>query len=155
MDATPTGTLFIALYVAGTAGLIGLMGIAGYFLLGKASQSKAWAVAHQAYVIAQSVVAHVEAKVRPTIQRALADGSLSAGERGQIQAKAMALFKEALGNELPNIKKVLGLTSDGALDTFLSGLLEQALAVFKGGPPAVLPGQDRIDTPLERPARPL
>lgn len=131
------------LMIAGYVGLVALIGAAGaaltYWLSGK--DTKVFSILSRLWVLAQGVVGHVEAKVRPTIQKALADGKLSPEERAQIQAEAMAAFKEAIGPMgIAEVKKVLGI-GDGGVEVLLSGLLERALGLFKkAAPPSVTPG---------------
>jgi hypothetical protein len=123
-------------------GAIGLLALAATaaaarlssYLSSHASANVAFGAASRAYELAKSIVAHVDAKVRPQLVKALDDGALSPEERVALQNAAMAALKEALGGPdgLADLKKALGLEGDSALDTYLSGLLERALAAFRG-----------------------
>lgn len=134
---TPAGDLMIAVYVA-IAGVIGVAATALLLWL-KSKGGAHFRVLTELWILAQAVVAHVEAKIRPTITRALADGKLSPEERVTIQKEALEAFKEAMPDQLK--KRALAIFGEGGLSVILSGLLEWALKRFKmGAPPTtVLP----------------
>lgn len=129
-DTNTWSAVTYLIYSAAGVALIGLMSVAGVYLARRAAESKKYMVLSKAWVVLQAVVGHVEAKIRPTVQLALADGKLTKEERVAIQTEALKLAREALANQLEEIKRVFGLTGDGALDVFLGGLLEQAYAAL-------------------------
>ncbi len=108
--------------------LVALLGVAARYLAGRASQSKAFDLLNRAYVVVQAVVLHVEATLRPTVQKALVDGRLSPEEATFIKKEALRLVKEALADQLGQLEKTFKL--GGAMDVFLSGLIEQAHAAL-------------------------
>lgn len=135
---SPGGIAMTTGYIVGMGILAGAGALLIWWLKSKASTSAGFAVLHQLSLVAQAVVAHVEAKVRPEIKLALSDGRLTAEERLRIQTIALTAFKEAAGPRLlEQAKKFFGA---GGLDTILSGLLEWALKRFKGeAAPLVVP----------------
>jgi hypothetical protein len=115
------------------AGILGVCGAASWFFARKAKESKAWAVWNEAWVVVSAVVAHVEGKLRPQVQLALVDGKMDATERSRLQAEALRLAKEALGERLGTIIRTFKLgTSGTAVDTFVSGLVERAHVALRG-----------------------
>lgn len=118
-------------------GLVSLVGVAltaamaflTNLLAQKAKASKVAAFAFTVWEKAQSVVAYVDVHIRPTVDKDLADGALTAEEKAELKAEAMKLLKEALGEAgLTKLSSLLGLFG-GAADVFLSGLIERALGV--------------------------
>jgi len=85
-----------------------------------------------------SGVAHVEADLRPKIAKALADGKLTPEEATELKLAAIAIFKQQAGSQLQDIQKLLGL-NDSAIGTFISGLIERAVASIKKPGPASAP----------------
>lgn len=136
---TPGGIAMTTGYLVGMGILAGAGALLAWWLGSKAATSPGYKVVQQLWLVAQAVVAHVDAKIRPTVTRALADGKLTPEERTEIQRLAMAAFKEAAGPKLlEQAQKVFGA---GGTETLLSGLLEWALKRFKGegAPPTALP----------------
>jgi len=129
-SGTLPGMLISWLAVAALSLVTLLMGLAGAAMARRAKDSKVWTTVNSLWVVAQTVVAHVEREIRPSIQKSLADGKLSSEEAKALKAEAIKLFKEAAGKSLGDLQKLLGLT-EGAIGTFVSGLLERALASTK------------------------
>lgn len=127
--SSPIGAALVALYGSLSLAVVLAAGAFTAWLMGRAKTSKGLALLQQMWIVAQTVVAHVEAKVRPTIQADLADGKLTPDEVKELQQEAMQAFEEALGPALLAQAKVY--FGSGNLDTLLSGLLERALAHFK------------------------
>jgi hypothetical protein len=152
-SAQPTlaGTLLSWIAVAALSLVTILMGLAGVAMARRGKDSKIWATVNSLWVIAQTVVAHVERELRPKIQKALEDGKLSAEEGAFLKAEALRLFKEAAGSNLLGLQKLLGLT-EGAVGTFISGLIERAVSAMKATSPT--PGAPAIASPSETPAKP-
>lgn len=130
--STPGGVLMIALYGVLALGLFGGLSGLGLFLLAKAKDSKLVGVLQRTFEVAVSVVAYVEAHVRPDIKTALADGKLTADEVRAVQAQALAAFKAALGTKgIEDLARILNL-GDGGVEGILKGFLERAFQWFKG-----------------------
>lgn len=107
-----------------------------WWLAQKAVQSKRWAAVAALSETVQSLVAHVEVHLRPSVRAALADGNLSKDEAVALKAKALQLLKDAaLPATLDAARKALLLTAPG-LEVYLSGLIERALSTQRA---AVLP----------------
>lgn len=104
------------LLVAGLARLVQYLGE-------KSKESKAARVAGVFAELARSVVAEIEVTLRPEIQKALADGTLSKEEGAILKAKALELLKtKAPASLLSSAQSVFG----PILDTWLGGLIERA-----------------------------
>lgn len=74
--------------------------------------------------LAQSIVADLEVTLRPQIQKALADGTLSKEEAATLKAEALRILKEkAPAGLLATAGTLFGASG---LDTWLSGLVERA-----------------------------
>jgi hypothetical protein len=145
MEATDTSTVGTLLQVAYTLAALGIAAAAALatrWLVAKAAESAAARAMLTAWELAQSVVAHVEVHLRPTLQGALKDGKLTAAEKITIKAEAVKLLKDALGDKgLAALQKVLGNWAPG-VETYLSGLIERALGVQRAAgtlPPPAAP----------------
>lgn len=158
-DAAPVettkGALLIALYGALLAVVVAIGSLISRLLLQRAQANKVWSAVNMLWLKAQTTVAYVEAAVRPTIQSALADGSLSAAETKEIQAAALKAFKEKIGDDLAGVMQLLGL-GGGTVDAFLTGMLAKAGVSFTvAGPPTTLPSPNApVVTPPVAPAAP-
>lgn len=137
-EPTLAGQLLSWVAVAALSVVTLLMGLAGAAMARRAKDSKIWATVNSLWVLAQTVVAHVEKELRPKVQKALEDGKLTPEEGAQLKAEALRLFKEAAGKNLLDLQKLLGLT-EGAVGTFISGLLERAVSSIKPAPTAPKP----------------
>lgn len=133
------------LWFAGFAALVAVLGLVAaaiaHWLHTKAQSSKSFLVLERFWALASAVVAHVQVKIRPSIQRAFADGKLTTEERKALQDEALRLLKEAAGQHgLEELRKALGLLG-GNVEVYLSGLLERAFRSFKAqeAPPSVGP----------------
>lgn len=118
--------IYVALAVGTLAGLSALVN----FLNKKAGESKYAKTFAQLVELVKSLVAHADAELRPQIQKALDDGSLSPEEAKALKAKVLELAKSSIGPSLSGIAAILGIQG-GAIDTFLSGLIEQAVTTKK------------------------
>lgn len=149
--AAETGSLWPVVVGVVSAGLLALLGALTVFFARKASESKAWAAYNRAWLVVQAVAAHVESVERPAVQAALADGTLTPAEVSQLKAIALREARVALADQLGPLAKALKL-ADGALDVFLSGLIEKALTLIRG---EVLPAAPAPPaTPLPTPSLP-
>jgi len=86
----------------------------------------------------------VEATVKPSLKAKAADGKLDAKDYADLQKEGLHRLKASLGQRgLEELKSSLGLGSE-ALDSYLTGALEKAVAgiVTKGSanPQGALPG---------------
>lgn len=95
------------------------------YLGAKAQQSKMANVAFVFAELANSVVVELEKTLRPQIQKALADGRLSAEEGAELKAAALKILKEkAPAGLLQSAHKAFG----PIFETWLGGLVERANA---------------------------
>lgn len=109
------------------------------FLDAKAKESKAALVAAKLTGAAQSVVADLNATLRPQLEAALADGVLTDTEKKHLKEAALTTLKTKLPPALmASASSIFG----GFLDTYLSGAVERAVldqkataAVGRVGPP--------------------
>lgn len=122
------------LYIVLAGGVLFGLGALVNFLNKKAGESKYAKTFAQLVELVKSLVAHADAELRPEIQKALADGTLSPEEAKALKAKVLELAKASIGPSLSGLAKILGLQG-GALDVFLSGLIEQAVASKKTANP--------------------
>lgn len=132
-EPTLAGQLLGWVAVAALSVVTLLMGLAGAAMARRAKDSKIWGTVNSLWVLAQTVVAHVEKEIRPKVQKALEDGKLTPEEGVHLKAEALRLFREAGGKSLADLQALLGL-NEGAVGTFVSGLLERALAASKPAP---------------------
>ncbi len=109
------------------------------FLDAKAKESKAALVAAKLTGAAQSVVADLNATLRPQLEAALADGVLTDVEKKQLKEAALTTLKTKLP---PTLMASASSIFGGFLDTYLSGAVERAVldqkataAVGRVGPP--------------------
>lgn len=96
----------------------------GDYLTAKSAESKGALVALKLTGAAQSVVAELNATLRPQLEAALADGVLTEAEKKALKEAALTSLKTKLPAEL------MGAASGifgSFLDTHLSGLVEQAV----------------------------
>lgn len=94
------------------------------FLDAKAKESKAALVAAKLTGAAQSVVAELNATLRPQLEAALADGALTDAEKKQLKDAALNTLKTKLPTSLmASASSIFG----GFLDTYLSGAIERAV----------------------------
>lgn len=90
--------------------------------------------AHVALVfgeLAQSIVAELEVTLRPQLQKALADGSLSPDEAAKLKAEALRILKEKAPAGLIT---AAGSVFGAGLDTWLGGLVERANSAAPASP---------------------
>jgi hypothetical protein len=88
-----------------------------------ANASKVYAWAGVGLDFAQTVVAHLNAEMRPALAQAFKDGRLSEIEKKEIKAKALEILRKAMG---PALAK-MGMPGE-VLEATLSGWLERAVA---------------------------
>jgi hypothetical protein len=158
MSPETSGDLWFALYSLLAAVATAALAVGAMWLHSRAKTSRWLLLMEQLWAVAQAVVADVEAKIRPTLKSALADGKLDASDRAKIQAEAIRLFKDAIGTHgLEQLKKSMG---GGNVEVFLAGLLERALKAFKAPvvtapvvqtPPTVMLGRTPATVPTVRP----
>jgi hypothetical protein len=132
--------------VLGPLAIWALSALAG-FLKAKSSESKVFGVLSVVTEAANSVVAELNATLKPQLQAALADGVLTQAEKDQLKAAALTVLKTKLpAATLASAQGMFG----PMLDTWLGGLveravteqkppvttLEQAAAVLRGPVPA-------------------
>jgi hypothetical protein len=138
---TPLGSLLVAAYTLAALALVAGLAMGVKWLNERAQANKTLLFLAKLSEIAQSIVAHVEAEIRPTMGSVLADGKLSPVERLTVKAEAMRRFRDALADDgLKDLEGLLGLSGDGPVATFLSGLIERALGIQRAAgtlpPPA-------------------
>jgi hypothetical protein len=137
-------------------GLIGLAGtvltvvmaIIGSAIRAKAKDSKFGAIVSQLWVMVQAAVAHAEADLRPKLQKALEDGSLSPEEGVELKKAVIDELKIIGAEQLQGLVKSFGLP-EGAINTMLSGLVERAVSLLKVTP---VPSPLATTSPGEAPA---
>lgn len=137
-EPTVVGQLLSWLAVIALGAVTMLMSLVGVLLSKKAKDSRIFGAINSLWVLAQTVVAHVEADLRPKIAKALADGKLTPEEATELKLAAIAIFKQQAGTQLQEIQKLLGL-NDSAIGTFISGLIERAVASIKKPGPVAAP----------------
>lgn len=136
--------------IASLAGLAftGLMAAGALAVSQKSKDGAAWALVNRLYNAAQTAAAHVEAEMRPAIQRALADGKLTPEEAAELKARGLEVLKLVAGEALENAPKTLGIPAE-AMPAFLSGLLERGVKALK-----VKPSSVRVTNTIEPKAEP-
>lgn len=132
-EPTVVGHLLSWLAVLALGAVTMLMSLVGVLLSKKAKDSRIFGAINSLWVLAQTLVAHVERELRPKVAKALEDGKLTPEEADELKKQAIALFKEQAGAQLGELQKLLGLSESG-LGTFISGLLEKAVSSFKTAP---------------------
>lgn len=101
------------------------------FLKSKASESKVFGVLSVVTEAANSVVAELNATLKPQLQAALADGVLTQAEKDQLKAAALQVLKTKLpAATLASAQGMFG----PLLDTWLGGLVERAVIDQKPAP---------------------
>lgn len=107
----------------------------GLWISAKWGESKLAQATMRVTHFASVIVADIEATVRPEIQKALADGELSAEEGKRLKETAMARLKEMLAKEgLAELKGVVGVFAP-TLESYLSGVIERAVSALPGREP--------------------
>lgn len=134
-EPTVVGQLLSWLAVIALGAVTMLMSLVGVLLSKKAKDSRIFGAINSLWVLAQTLVAHVERELRPKVAKALEDGKLTPEEADELKKQAIALFKEQAGSQLGELQKLLGLSESG-IGTFISGLLEKAVSSFKTTPGA-------------------
>lgn len=129
-ETTPLGVLLIALVSVGGLAITGAFTAGAIFFARKAKDGAMWSLMNRLWVAAQQAVTHAEAEIRPSLQKALADGKLTPEEGAELKAKATAIFKTMAGDLLKQLPKVAGFSEDG-IGAFVSGLIERAVSVMK------------------------
>lgn len=124
-----------ALLTAALARLVAYLGA-------KATESRGALVAAKLAGAAQSVVAELNATLRPQLEAALADGVLTVAEKQQLKAAALEQLKTRLPKDL--LAAASGIFG-GFLDTYLGGLVERAVNEQKAT--AALGAMGRPPTP--------
>lgn len=106
------------------------------YLHGKAQESKVALVGSFFAEAAQSIVHEIEVSLRPQIQKALEDGTLSPEEGAQLKNEALRILKTKVpATMLEAAKKLFG----PLLDTWLGGLVERANSTMDAGKAAGSP----------------
>ncbi len=123
------------------AALVGLLAKGVAFLHSKEKDSKALTALAVGADVVNAFVAHAEVAILPLIADAAKDGTITAAEGQAIKAKTLQLLKEQMPAAL---QATLGAVLGPALDTWLSGKLEQAVSqqgavAAMGGPTAPAP----------------
>lgn len=144
-EPTVVGQLLSWLAVIALGAITMLMSLVGVLLSKKAKDSRIFGAINSLWVLAQTLVAHVERELRPKVAKALEDGKLTPEEADELKKQAIALFKEQAGSQLGELQKLLGLSESG-IGTFISGLLEKAVSSFK-----TTPGAPTIAVPTSKP----
>lgn len=98
------------------------------WLEAKASASAAAAIALKVEHFAEVTVADLGATLRPTLEAASADGTLSADDVAKLRDAALARMKALLGTEgLSLVQGALGIGAD-AVSGYLQGAVEKSVA---------------------------
>lgn len=79
--------------------------------------------------LSEMVVRDVETTTKRSLE-SMKEGGLTADEYRALRAEAVSKLKSSLGEHgLAELRSVLGLTSDVAVDTYLGGVVERAVTV--------------------------
>jgi hypothetical protein len=115
--ATGLGGLLVILFAA-----------AGDWCRARAKESKLAAVGAQVAMLADLVVADIEATLRPKLALAAEDGQLTSAEAAELKQVAMDRLKQLLAEKgLASVKGVFGILAP-QVELFLSGAIERAVA---------------------------
>lgn len=87
--------------------------------------------------LTHSVVAELEVTMRPKVQLALADGTLSPEEGAQLKAEALAILKRAA--PVAAMRAAEQLLGVAGLEAWLAGMVERANAAGPASAPASVP----------------
>lgn len=128
-DTTTTGRLLILGLTLASVAVTAAAGMLTAYLAKKRTAANWAIVASWVWDLTLSVVAHMEATVRPAMGRALADGRLTASEAADIKRQALEALRQALGTE--GIARLQAILGPGAITVYLSGMVERALGLQK------------------------
>jgi len=104
------------------------------YLSAKGEHTKLAAAGLKVAMLADAVVADLNATVKPELQAALADGKLTDEEKKYLKDLALARLKDMLGKHgLSTIQSVIGVWLP-SIDTYLSGVIEQSVSAAKVSP---------------------
>lgn len=117
----------IVLSVLGTALVWVAVHAGGYLKSKMTSTAMVWAY-DLLSATASSLAAHVKSELAPALTSMLSDGSISAADFALLQTALVKVLKETLTDQLGAIKKGLGISDDGALNTIISGIATKVLA---------------------------
>ena len=98
------------------------------WLRSKAAESKLARVGTVVADLAASVVAELNATLRPQLQAALADGQLTDVEKALLKATAVSVLKTKLP---PAMQSLAASVFGSAVDTWLAGHVERAVTAAK------------------------
>ncbi len=134
-------TLLQMLIAAAVAALVALVVFAARWLSAQTKSTTLLAVITEAKETMLSVVAYIEAEIKPALLAAQADGIVTREEGEKLKAQAIKIFKIALADRgMARLKRALGLTDEPLLmrndkqtgvDVFVSGLVERSLSAQK------------------------
>jgi hypothetical protein len=113
---------------------VALLGIGAFvakrfstFLAGKTQQNAAAKVGFTLWTKIQAIANHVEVELKPQFDKDMEDGKLTADEAKGLKTAALDIIKRDCAAEISQLPTLFGLSSDSAVGTFVSGLLEQAV----------------------------
>lgn len=107
-----------------------LLGLLALWVRNKAKDNKLFSALQIGTDIVATYVAKAEVELKPMFKSFLADGKISAEEGAQLKAKVLEILKR----DMPaSLMQTLGSALGPALDGWLSGKIEQAVAV-QGAP---------------------
>jgi hypothetical protein len=111
----------------------------GAFLGTKAKESKLAQVGARLADLCKSVVADLEATLRPRLAEATADGKLTKAEIIQLRAVALERLKQLAGEKwLDEARAILGIAAP-SFEKYLMGVLERAVDQLPKSTPAPSP----------------
>lgn len=113
--------------------LVGLVTMGVLWIGQRTKTTKLGALWYQLAMIAQHVVADMEASMRPTFKNMLSDGKLTTEEAKQIKSLALSNLKTIGAKQFEELKRMLGGTA--LIDIIGSGLIETSLRALKGAIP--------------------
>lgn len=105
--------------------LVALVAKAVQYLHNQGKDNKVAAAFAFGAELVHTYVAKAEVEIRPTLQKALADGRLDAGEAAALKEQVMAILKRDMPGD---VMKTLSGALGPALEGWLSGKVEQAVA---------------------------
>jgi uncharacterized membrane protein YedE/YeeE len=107
-------TLLQVLVAAAVAALVALVVFLARWLSAQTKSATLLAVITEAKETMLSVVAYIEAEIKPALLAAQADGIVTREEGEKLRAQAVAIFKKALAERgMARLKRALGLTDEG------------------------------------------
>lgn len=118
----------LTILFAGVLSLFAWLLKQGVAILGeKAKQSKVFSLLNSIGLKAYAAAGKVVTRLRPLIERDLADGKIDAAELKELQDETLKVLKEIAAEEIAAAPKIIGLLGDNAVTHWLEGIAGNAL----------------------------